>query len=183
MAKKAPILSKNYNPVGEKLRRVLETAAETSDAPLQPKAKEPAQVVEKEPSHEVVPESVNEAPAADNIVELPKQSAGAKSPHKSTSSKNAMTSELRCRCTKSERKKWHDFAMRVTGAPNQFSHVFRAMLLLLEHAEKELEKQNHKLEVLENPSKQDPLAVTFYEQKLASFVWEALRRAGRPESY
>ena len=90
MAKKAPILSKNYNPVGEKLRRVLETAAETSDAPLQPKAKEPAQVVEKEPSHEVVPESVNEAPAADNIVELPKQSAGAKSPHKSTSSKNAI---------------------------------------------------------------------------------------------
>lgn len=180
MAKRAPILSRNYNPVGEKLRRVLETAAETTDAPsVHSESDSEGESEDVHQPQEVISEETKQE-VEDNVLELPVIPTHAEKQQRA-SGKNAMTSELRCRCTKSERKKWHDFSMRITGAPNQFSHVFRAMLLLLEHAEDELEKQQHKLEVLENPSKQDPLAVTFYEQKLANFIWGAMRRAGRPE--
>lgn len=94
--------------------------------------------------------------------------------------KEAMTAELRCRCTRSERRKWHEFAQRMTGEPNRLSSFLRAMLLLLEHADPQLQQLRPILEQLVNPPKSDSMAMILYERRLAELVWEALRRAGKP---
>lgn len=161
MAKKASILNENYNPVGEKLKRALEIkSTNTSSSEIE----EPAN--KKEPltnSLDILESRVTE-------FYKPKKKEEVK----------AKTYELRCRCSKSERDKWNKFAMNFTGEPNHFSHLFRSMLLLLEHAEVDLETLSRKVKEIEKPSKGDLLGVSFYEQKLASYIFEALRRAGKP---
>ena len=91
-----------------------------------------------------------------------------------------MASSLRCRCTDNERKKWHDFAKDVTGEHNQFSHVFRAMLLILENSNDHLMKLLPEMKSLKVPAKHDALAITLYEQKLSQILWDAIKGAGRP---
>ena len=156
MAKKAPILNKNYNPVGEKLRRALEVKDVNTPKKIEKK-------------------SLNKT----NTLPVTKQ-VNIESPEKKQKQEGAKTYELRCRCSKFERDKWNKFALDFTGEPNHFSHIFRSILLLLEHAEINLDELSRKVKELEKPSKRDLLAVSFYEQKLANYIFEAVRRAGKP---
>ncbi|MBW4422799.1 MAG: hypothetical protein KME13_27080 [Myxacorys californica WJT36-NPBG1] len=95
--------------------------------------------------------------------------------------RETMCSEIRVRCTNSERKKWQDFAYRLSGEPNTFSYILRALLILLEHAEGDFGKMSPLVRALEKPPKNAPLQVALFEQKLAQILWESMRRSGRLE--
>jgi len=87
--------------------------------------------------------------------------------------------QLRVRCTKSERKRWNDFAHNITGEANRFSHLFRALLILAEKAEPGLTSQLEQIQALPLPQKSDSLAVAHYEDSLSKILWEAIRRSGK----
>jgi hypothetical protein len=160
MAKRAPILGEDYDPVGARLKKVTESEETGVDDQLQvekihePKEDERQTVEREEKKTDYFPESTL---------------------------REAMTSALRCRCTKTERKRWHQFSQNLTGEMNRFSHIFRAILLLLEHGEEEFQKLAPHIQRIEEPSKNDPLAMALYEQKVAEVLWEGIRRSGRPK--
>ncbi|MBD1848356.1 hypothetical protein H6F89_34410 [Cyanobacteria bacterium FACHB-63] len=169
MAKR--VLGDDYNPVGSRLQRVL----------LPIKAVKPTQ----SPAEESMNAELDTAPPTSPINFFEKQGELRDAIDRSETGalkgarSEAMLCEMRCRCTKSERRKWHDFAYRLTGEPNTLSHILRALLVLLEHAEGDFEKMSALVQALEKPSKNDSLQVALYEQKLAQILWETMRRSGR----
>ena len=169
MAKRAPILSENYNPVGERLRRVVE-------APAVPQIKREEKVVD---IHRPV-SSVLATPAA-----MPEQEYQTPSTEKEPipeipTDKELKDVSVKFRCTLSERKKWHDITHEVTGEQNQLSHLIRAALLLVESSYEQLKKVAPEMQRLKNPAKSDALAITLYEQRLSQHLFDAIKGAGRP---
>ena len=169
MAKRAPILPENYNPVGERLRRVVE-------APEEPQIKREDKVVDiNRPTSSViatptaVPEQIYQTPSTEKepIPELP-------------TDKELKDVSVKFRCTLSERKKWHDITHEVTGEQNQLSHLIRAALLLVENSYEHLKKVAPEMQRLKNPAKSDSLAITLYEQRLSQHLFDAIKGAGRP---
>ena len=169
MAKRAPILPDNYNPVGERLRRVVESPSETQvnreekiidiHRPIQSVAAAPAPIAEQN----YQPPIVDKQP----IPEIP-------------TDKELKDVSVKFRCTLSERKKWHEITHEVTGEQNQLSHLIRAALLLVENSYENLKKVSPEMQRLKNPAKSDSLAITVYEQRLSQYLFDAIKGAGRP---
>lgn len=184
MAKRAPILAQDYNPVGARLQKALAPIEEERPAPqVQREIQVPIKKEDPAPKTDKVvtssqflktppPQPVERKPAV-----IQRQEAAIPD---APQAKEMMASSLRCRCTDNERKKWHDFAKDVTGEHNQFSHVFRAMLLILENSNDHLMKLLPEMKSLKVPAKHDALAITLYEQKLSQILWDAIKGAGRP---
>jgi len=183
MGKRAPILSQDYNPVGARLQKALAPVPEERPAPqitrevqTQIRREEPVQRSEKVVTSSQflkAPPQPQERRIASPIERL---EPIADAPQ----TKEMMITSLRARCTENERKKWHDFAKDVTGEHNQFSHVFRAMLLILENSHEHLMKLLPEMKGLKVPAKKDSMGIALYEQKLSQILWDAIKGAGRP---
>ena len=89
---------------------------------------------------------------------------------------------FRFRCTDNERRKWHLMSQDLTGEHSQLSHFARAAFMLFDHAFEELQKRSPEIRRMRYPAKSDHLGQALYEQRLAVYLFEAIKAAGRPRS-
>lgn len=169
MAKRAPILPDNYNPVGERLRRVVE-------APSEPQHSREEKVIDL---HRPVPSALM-IPLASGERSIEAQSIERQLIPEIPTDKELKDVSVKFRCTLSERKKWHEITHEVTGEQNQLSHIIRAALLLVENSYEQLKKAAPEMQRLKNPAKSNSLAITLYEQRLSQFLFDAIKSTGRP---
>ena len=164
MGKRAPILPEGYNPVGEALKKAIN----------------PPVLVERPPPQEKV---INLKPEEDAINKMSSQISMLKEkepiPEVPTDIELKRTS-FRFRCTENERKRWHSMAQELTGEHSQLSHFARATFMLMEHAFEELTRFAPDIQRLKYPAKADALGLTLYEQRLAEFLFDAIKASGRP---
>jgi len=165
MAKRAPILPENYNPVGERLRSFTQplTLAGTSSEP-----------VEISMSRIETPDPVAAAP------EFPMLRERELIPDVPTE-KELKAVSVRFRCTPSERKKWHEITRELSGDHNNLSHFIRAAMLLLENSHDQLTKLAPDIQRFRKPGTTDMLGITLYEQRLSQYLYDAIKSAGRPK--
>jgi hypothetical protein len=172
MAKRAPILPDNYNPVGERLRRVLEPVPETSTQ-IEPRSSE--KIIEIPRTTDVVTQPTQKA------LEPLKASVIEREPIPDIPTDRELKDvSVRFRCTPSERKKWHEITREIAGDHNQLSHFVRACLLLLENSQGQLERVAPDIQRLRKPASTDSLGLALYEQQLSQFLFDAIKSAGRP---
>lgn len=159
MAKRAPILPDNYNPVGERLQRLTQpSAVMASDNVISlpmPEAPAPAEAGPVLRERELIPD----IPTGPEL----------------------KTVSVRFRCALSERRKWHELTRELSGDHNNLSHFIRAALLLVENAREPLQRLAPDIQRFEKPATTDPLGLTFYEQRLAQLLYDAIKAAGRPK--
>lgn len=169
MAKRAPILPDNYNPVGERLRRVVE-------APSEPQINREEKVVDiHRPLSSTVAASLVALEQNFQLQTIEKEPI----PEIPTD-KELKDVSVKFRCTLNERKKWHEITHEMTGEQNQLSHMIRAALLLVENSYEQLKKAAPEMQRLKNPAKSDALAITLYEQRLSQHLFDAIKATGRP---
>lgn len=184
MGKRSPILPEDYNPVGARLQKALTSTPEPEPL-LAPKPIVAAKTLSEvsvphaqsdkvltaqrfaRPLESAIPQAASRREPPEAMPDAPRE-------------KEMMVTALRCRCTEAERKKWHDYAKEVTGEHNQFSHVMRALFLLLENSHEHLLKLLPEMKTLKIPAKQDAIGVAIYEQKLSQILWDGIKGAGRP---
>ncbi len=181
---KSTILEDDYSPVGARLQRYRQAAAEgqgaaeaevpvaCSTAAAHPPAVEVANGDGEVSTLQPTPRSRRRRRRLQVEEETPPQQDTAQ----------GMTDVLRCRVTQEERRRWHDLSYRVTGEHSQFSRIFRALLVLLENAEDQLDKKVDELQRLKRPAKADRVGITMYEYHLAQILYDAMRAAGRPKA-
>jgi len=172
MAKRAPILPDNYNPVGDRLRRILQPAPAPS--PVERDSSEPERVVQSS----LVQPIAAPAPAVSHEVQVPIEREPI--PEIPTDRELKAVS-VRFRCTLSERRKWHEVTRELTGDHNNLSHFIRAAMLLLEHAHEPLKRLAPDIQRMVKPATTDALGITFYEGRLGQYLYDAIRLAGRPK--
>ncbi len=169
MAKKASALSKDYNPIGSRLKQFNNDTASPPEKPTS--SKEQSKTSEPKTSPSIIkPEEERLLEVKEEVFideHFPLEEGGKRT-------------ELKFRCSDSERERWHEFSQKVTGKRNRLSNVMRSLLLLLEHSEEQLEKLNHHLKNVKSPPKGDRMKTLLYEKKIASVLWEAIRRSSRP---
>lgn len=161
MAKRASILSDNYNPVGERLRRVTQPMLLEEKSLSLPRPRE-------EEARESQPSSVPGLRERELIPEIPID-------------KELKTVSVRFRCTLNERKKWHTITRELSGDHNNLSHFIRAAMLLLEHSDEQLLRMAPDFQRFRKPATTDTLGIVIYEQRLAQLLYDAIRNAGRPK--
>lgn len=164
MAKRAPILPDNYNPVGDRLRRVLQpaTLSQENERRIVSLTPPPAES-EHAPSPEVV------LPEREQVPEVPID-------------KELKTTSVRFRCSMSERRKWHSMTQEFSGDHNNLSHFIRATMLLLENADEQLRRLAPDIQRFRKPATTDTLGIALYEQRLAQLLYDAIKSAGRPKA-
>lgn len=167
MAKRAPILPENYNPVGERLKRLTQplTISRASSAPeivAAPVAQPP--VIEDATLQPTTPTLREREP----IPEIP-------------TDRELKGVSVRFRCTPSERKKWHEITRELSGDHNNLSHFIRAAMLLLENSHEQLTKLAPDIQRFRKPGTTDMLGITLYEQRLSQYLYDAIKSAGRPK--
>lgn len=160
MAKRAPILPDNYNPVGERLQRL-----------TQPSAVMASDNVIALPPPEA-PSSAEAGPVLRERELIPDIPTGPE----------LKTVSVRFRCALSERRKWHELTRELSGDHNNLSHFIRAALLLVENAQEELQRLAPDIQRFQKPATTDPLGLTLYEQRLAQLLYDAIKAAGRPKA-
>lgn len=158
MAKRAPILPDNYNPVGERLKRITEPppsflpfTEKIVDLPL-PEQNESKAAATSEKA------AIPEVPTDKEIKDV----------------------SVRFRCTPSERKKWHEGTRVICGDHNNLSHFIRAAMLLIENSHEDLKRLAPDIQRLRKPATNDQLAIVLYEQRLAQILYDAIKSSGRP---
>ncbi len=165
---KRPVLPDNYNPIGDRLKRAI---AVSQAIPLVAESEE---VIKETPQSELVKEDVAPPPLVSSsmtIEVLQTEPTGTE----------LKESAIRFRCTDHERKKWHSLAFELTGESGQMSHIIRSALLLIENSYEELKRSRHEMQRLRYPGKSDPFGLVLYEQRLAEFVYDAIKATGRPK--
>lgn len=183
MGKRAPLLPQDYNPVGARLKQAVTSppVEEIAPSPVIARTAPPREIIAPPPPQQ----NIVTTERFQRTRPEPQESRGAVELRREAvidepEAKEIMTTTLRCRCTENERKKWHDFAKSITGEHNQFSHVLRSMLLLLENSYEQLTKLLPEMRQLKVPPKNDSMAIALYEQKLTQILWDAIKAAGRP---
>lgn len=178
---KRSILQDDYSPVGARLQRYRQSATEGQGAE--------EELTEEQAKRSSAPTDGEKAKAeVTHLGSLPPPQrkkrrltpADAAPPEEDLGP--GMTDVLRCRVTQEERRRWHDLSYRVTGEHNQFSRIFRSLLVLLENAESELDKRADELQRMRRPAKADRMGITMYEYQLAQILYDAMRAAGRPKT-
>ena len=173
MGKRAPILPDNYNPVGERLRRILQSPPPT--APIPPVILETTTENIASPT---IPES--RLAAISMVAELRADPRAEREPIPETPVDRELKGvSVRFRCTLSERKKWHEITRELTGDHNNLSHFVRAAMLLVESAHEPLKRLAVDIQRLRKPATTDSLGITYYEHRLAQHLYDAIRSAGR----
>lgn len=180
---KRTILQEDYSPVGARLQRYRQSATEGQGAEEEGvearSASEPQTADGGNGKGEVARVGPASRPRRRKRRLEPAEEAP---PEEELGAGPGMTDVLRCRVTQEERRRWHDLSYRVTGEHNQFSRIFRALLVLLENAEEELDKKVDELQRLRRPAKADRVGITMYEYHLAQILYDAMRAAGRPKA-
>ncbi len=87
---------------------------------------------------------------------------------------------LRCRVTPEERDYWNRTIHDLTGQPQQFSRIFRALLVILDHSKEQLTEVWPKERSGIGPSKLSSVAMALDEFGVAKLIWEAIDKAGPP---
>jgi hypothetical protein len=174
MGKRAPILPEGYNPVGEALKKAvklqpsvfLDSQKQATENKVIDFHREEIKVEHysdwetSRPSESIIREK-------EPIPEIP-------------TDKELKLTSFRFRCTESERKKWHSIAQELTGEHSQLSHFARAAFMLMENAFDELQRVAPDIQRLKYPAKTDPMGLALYEQRLAEFLFDAIKVSGRP---
>lgn len=169
MAKRAPILPENYNPVGERLKRL------TQPFPL---SLAPAMPVIVAPHAALMPATTVENP----VTEPPRAVLREREPILEVPTDRELKGvSVRFRCTPSERKKWHEITRELSGDHNNLSHFIRAAMLLLENSHEQLTKLAPDIQRFRKPGTTDMLGITVYEQRLSQYLYDAIKSAGRPK--
>lgn len=91
-----------------------------------------------------------------------------------------LTREKRVLLTFSEEREIERLVARIAeelGTPVKLSHMLRAYMTLLLHAENEIVKRAHQVGPLHRPSNGDALALVRFEQRLAQILSAAFRDA------
>ena len=173
MGKRAPILPDNYNPVGERLRRILQ--------PPPPVATRMPPAVETTEQNIELPSITESRPGpASRVVEMRMDPREEREPIPETPVDRELKGvSVRFRCTLSERKKWHEITRELTGDHNNLSHFVRAAMLLVESAHEPLKRLAVDIQRLRKPATTDSLGITYYEHRLAQYLYDAIRSAGR----
>lgn len=172
MAKRAPILPEGYNPVGEALKKAITQQVPLAGEPEQKNADAPELViVERRKDAEETPKQYSSSLSAEEE-ETSEVYAG----------RELKQTSFRFRCTDNERRKWHLMSQDLTGEHSQLSHFARAAFMLFDHAFEELQKRSPEIRRMRYPAKSDHLGQALYEQRLAVYLFEAIKAAGRPRS-
>ena len=175
MAKRAPVNEKPYNPVEEALVRAVwlgENAADTSGAAGEETRRQ------EEGASLPVP-AIEETTGAPNIVALPRSDkAHQAQTHAFARGKQAR--EKRVLLTHTEERQIelliHRLALELE-TPVKLSHVLRACVALLQHAEHEIVALARREAPLTRPPNGSHTALVEFEHRLAQLLLEALRTA------
>lgn len=160
---KRPVLPDNYNPIGDRLKRAIAVPSVT-------------------PADELTSEHASTESIQETAIPLPTvMPLTIDMLHAEPTGTELKESSVRFRCTDSERKKWHSLAFELTGESGQLSHLIRSALLLLENSYEELKINRQQMQNLRHPGKADPIGLVLYEQRLAEFMFDAIRSTGRPK--
>ena len=81
----------------------------------------------------------------------------------------------------SERKKWHEITRELSGDHNNLSHFIRAAMLLVENAHEQLKRLAPDIQRFKKPATTDAIGITLYEQRLAQYLYDAMKATGRPK--
>ena len=173
MGKRAPILPDGYNPVGEALKKAVTAAPSLEEF----RAKSEPNVLELRREEKKAGGEGRREETSAPVLPILKEKVPV--PEIPTDRELKQTS-FRFRCTENERKKWHGMAQELTGEHSQLSHFARAAFLLLENAFDELKHVSPDIQRLKYPAKTDPLGLALYEQRLAEFLFDAIKAGGRP---
>ena len=171
MGKRAPILPEGYNPVGEALKKAVN--------PLPVAQPQMHQRTENVVDLRREEKRVGETPKETFVVQPPILKERVPVPDVPTDRELKQTS-FRFRCTENERRKWHGMAQELTGEHSQLSHFARAAFMLMENAFDELQRSAPDIQRLKYPAKTDHLGLALYEQRLAEFLFDAIKASGRP---
>jgi hypothetical protein len=98
----------------------------------------------------------------------------------STGTVEKLTREKRVLLSASEEREIEHLVSRIAGelgTPVKLSHVLRAYMILLLHAENEIMKRARQSAPLHRPPNGDPVALASFEQRLAQILLLALREA------
>ena len=174
MGKRAPILPEGYNPVGDALKKAVNPQPFVFIEPQKPRMEDKVVDFHREETRvgeasdrETSPPLVSILREKEPIPEIP-------------TDKELKHTSFRFRCTESERKKWHSMAQELTGEHSQLSHFARAVFMLMENAFDELKREAPDMQRLKYPAKTDPMGLALYEQRLAEFLFDAIKVSGRP---
>lgn len=182
MAKRAPILPEGYNPVGDALMRAVAKERAVSFGPQGDQNQGIQEQVELTTSStKGVIEEVSKPVSS----EVPSTGLMRRSAVDITSvpvGRELKQTSFRFRCTDNERRKWHGMSQELTGEHSQLSHIARAAFMLFEHAFDELLKRSSEIQSMRYPAKSDHLGQALYEQRIAGYLYEAIRAAGKPRS-
>ncbi|NER26429.1 MAG: hypothetical protein F6J89_02080 [Symploca sp. SIO1C4] len=176
MAKKASILGKNYNPIASRLK-------DFNNLP-QPNGTEQEEVevsIKTTSSfHNTPPKIKAEIISPEEDALLNKESTIKIDENiKLLNQESKKRCEIKFMCSPSERDRWHEYSYKITGKRNSLSNVIRSLLLILEHSEAQLERVSETIREVQTPPRGDSLKTILYEKKIASVIWEAVRRASK----
>jgi hypothetical protein len=166
MAKRAPILPENYNPVGERLKRIAENF---KDQPVVLQMPELPTPPPPEPRIPTTPEEMAFLSLRQEFPDTPK-------------SIELKSGSVRFRCNPLERRRWHEIVREVSGDQQNLSHFIRAFMLLLDQSQTELRKMTPDIQKFQRPSNGDTLGHALYEHRLAQCLHEAIRLSEKPRA-
>lgn len=175
MAKRAPADEKPYNPVEEALVRTVWLGEKSEDNTI-------GQEGRTLPQHDEIPPQATVVAETDNgtkIVTLSRSNSSVQVPtHAFARGKQAR--EKRVLLTHTEERQIELLVHRLAielSTPVKLSHVLRACVALLQHAEHEIVERAHRAAPLTRPPNGSYEALVEFEQRLAQLLLEALRKA------
>jgi len=176
MAKRVPQDEKPYRPVDEALVRSVLKGSALEEATSPPTSSKAASPVESSAVSEPV---VTESPLPSALA-LPEGEEPKSQQEVTATSVEKLSREKRVLLTKSEEREIERFVARLADeleTPLKLSHVLRACMVILRHAESEILAQAREAAKLERPSNGDPAALARFEHQLAQILSAALRQA------
>jgi hypothetical protein len=173
MAKRVTQDERPYRPVEEALVRAV----------MSPQEAEP--IVETDSPEGVQPtgvplEATRPEPSVSETIVPEVQSNGRVVVQTPTVTVEKLTREKRVLLSASEEREIEQLVSRIAGelgTPVKLSHMLRAYMILLLHAENEIMKRARQAAPLHRPPNGDPVALAGFEQRLAQILSLAFREA------
>ncbi len=176
MAKRVPQDEKPYRPVDEALVRSVLRGSISEEVTLPPTSSKAASPVE---SSDVSAPVVTESPLPLALA-LPEGEEPKSQPEVTATGVEKLSREKRVLLTKSEEREIERFVDRLADELEtslKLSHLLRACIVVLRHAENEILAQAREAAKLERPPNGDPVALARFEYQLAQLLSAALHQA------
>lgn len=189
MAKKAPILDKNYNPIASRLKEFKnplkeEDNKDSSEESKKQKTNTKKRNSEKKPSSKVTNKATQRRKG--EFIDQEEEALLKKEKtifiddnFKLGTQESKKRCEIKFMCSGDERDRWHQYSHKITGKRNCLSNVIRSLLLILEDSEEQLEKVSEAIKEIQTPPRGDALKTILFEKKIANVIWEAVRRSSK----